>query len=159
MAHRTYNGATWTVIRHHVRERLKSVDMDTLGFEPRAFRMRSGCDTTTPCAHICMATLAYLFSDKCCQLAGAVRQCGSAARIAVFGRTSTATKAQPTTTHHDVSLSVIPNHRIRRRGSSALGYTGRRQPPRQYLYCHRRADSCRNLYCMRWWGGGRIPPQ
>ena len=24
--------------------------MDTLGFEPRAFRMRSGCDTTTPCA-------------------------------------------------------------------------------------------------------------
>ena len=26
------------------------VNMDTLGFEPRAFRMRSGCDTTTPCA-------------------------------------------------------------------------------------------------------------
>ena len=26
------------------------MDMDTLGFEPRAFRMRSGCDTTTPCA-------------------------------------------------------------------------------------------------------------
>ena len=24
--------------------------MDTLGFEPRAFRMRSGWDTTTPCA-------------------------------------------------------------------------------------------------------------
>ena len=24
--------------------------MDTLGFEPRAFHMRSGCDTTTPCA-------------------------------------------------------------------------------------------------------------
>ena len=24
--------------------------MDTQGFEPRAFRMRSGCDTTTPCA-------------------------------------------------------------------------------------------------------------
>ena len=28
----------------------KSSSMDTLGFEPRAFRMRSGCDTTTPCA-------------------------------------------------------------------------------------------------------------
>ena len=26
--------------------------MDTLGFEPRAFRMRSGCDTTTPCARV-----------------------------------------------------------------------------------------------------------
>ena len=26
------------------------VIMDTLGIEPRAFRMRSGCDTTTPCA-------------------------------------------------------------------------------------------------------------
>ena len=27
-------------------------NMDTLGFEPRAFRMRSGCDTTTPCARL-----------------------------------------------------------------------------------------------------------
>ena len=26
------------------------VEMDTLGFEARAFRMRSGCDATTPCA-------------------------------------------------------------------------------------------------------------
>lgn len=26
------------------------VDMDTLGIESRAFHMRSGCDTTTPCA-------------------------------------------------------------------------------------------------------------
>ena len=25
-------------------------NMDTLGIEPRAFRMQSGCDTTTPCA-------------------------------------------------------------------------------------------------------------
>ena len=25
-------------------------EMDTLGIEPRAFRMRSGCDTATPCA-------------------------------------------------------------------------------------------------------------
>ena len=32
--------------------------MDTLGFEPRAFRMRSGCDTTTPCA-LCWAGLLY----------------------------------------------------------------------------------------------------
>jgi hypothetical protein len=29
--------------------------MDTLGFEPRAFRMRSGCDTTTPCAQLRLA--------------------------------------------------------------------------------------------------------
>ncbi len=28
--------------------------MDTLGFEPRAFRMRSGRDTTTPCARLTM---------------------------------------------------------------------------------------------------------
>ena len=28
-------------------------EMDTLGIEPRAFRMRSGCDTTTPCARAC----------------------------------------------------------------------------------------------------------
>ena len=30
--------------------RLHPRGMDTLGFEPRAFRMRGGCDTTTPCA-------------------------------------------------------------------------------------------------------------
>ena len=30
-----------------------AMTMDTLGFEPRAFRMRSGCDTTTPCARAC----------------------------------------------------------------------------------------------------------
>ena len=29
--------------------------MDTLGIEPRAFRMRSGCDTTTPCARVPLA--------------------------------------------------------------------------------------------------------
>ena len=33
--------------------------MDTLGFEPRAFRMRSGCDATTPCALERYATLSY----------------------------------------------------------------------------------------------------
>ena len=27
-------------------------EVDPLGFEPRAFRMRSGCDTTAPCAHL-----------------------------------------------------------------------------------------------------------
>ena len=27
------------------------ITLDTLGFGPRAFRMRSGCDATTPCAH------------------------------------------------------------------------------------------------------------
>ena len=27
-----------------------AANVDTLGIEPRAFRMRSGCDTTTPCA-------------------------------------------------------------------------------------------------------------
>ena len=26
--------------------------MDTLGMEPKAFRMRSGCATITPCAHL-----------------------------------------------------------------------------------------------------------
>ena len=39
-------GHVCIVDAHHVWE------MDTLGFEPRAFRMRSGCDTTTPCAQL-----------------------------------------------------------------------------------------------------------
>ena len=33
-------------------ENLDLTKVDTLGFEPRAFRMRSGCDTTTPCAQM-----------------------------------------------------------------------------------------------------------
>ena len=37
----------YTACRRTVRRRLQ---MDTLGIEPRASRMLSGCDTTTPCA-------------------------------------------------------------------------------------------------------------
>ncbi len=33
-------------------ETATSAKMDTLGIEPRASRMLSGCDTTTPCAHM-----------------------------------------------------------------------------------------------------------
>ena len=32
------------------------LQMDTLGIEPRASRMLSGCDTTTPCAHLIPAS-------------------------------------------------------------------------------------------------------
>ena len=38
--------------------------MDTLGFEPRAFRMRSGCDTTTPCAPCSIAQRGGI--PRCC---------------------------------------------------------------------------------------------
>ena len=49
--------------------------MDTLGFEPRAFRKRSGCDATTPCApwdtcarfFMCLRRLrALLLFLRCC---------------------------------------------------------------------------------------------
>ena len=37
-----------------------SQNVDTLGIEPRAFRMRSGCDTTTPCAlRMCNVTSTF----------------------------------------------------------------------------------------------------
>ena len=40
------------ILRLPLRSQLDGLQpLDTLGFEPRAFRMRSGCDTTTPCAH------------------------------------------------------------------------------------------------------------
>ena len=38
------------VAPHHEAHYQTKCCLDTLGFEPRAFRMRSGCDTTTPCA-------------------------------------------------------------------------------------------------------------
>ena len=39
------------ILRLPLRSQLDGLQpLDTLGFEPRAFRMRSGCDTTTPCA-------------------------------------------------------------------------------------------------------------
>ena len=36
-------------------------ELDTLGFEPRAFRMRSGCDTTTPCTRYTACTWPHTF--------------------------------------------------------------------------------------------------
>ena len=41
-------------------------NMDTLGIEPRASRMLSGCDTTTPCALCCIHLLhmAYEFIPR-----------------------------------------------------------------------------------------------
>ena len=49
--------------------RARNLSMDALGFEPRAFRMRSGCDTTTPCAQLvgvrnCAATVALATSQE-----------------------------------------------------------------------------------------------
>jgi hypothetical protein len=43
----------------------ESQNMDTLGFEPRAFRMRSGCDTTTPCAQWKSALMDRIFRTLC----------------------------------------------------------------------------------------------
>ena len=36
--------------------------MDTLGIEPRASRMLSGCDTTTPCAHTSMTNIMHIWA-------------------------------------------------------------------------------------------------
>ena len=50
-------------------------NLDTLGIEPRAFRMQSGCDTTTPCAQLpCM--LARHLSGACPLLALAAAALG-----------------------------------------------------------------------------------
>ena len=38
--------------RCRLRVRSQTRDLDTLGIEPRASRMLSGCDTTTPCARL-----------------------------------------------------------------------------------------------------------
>ena len=58
-----YDAATLHALLHHVawrkfhgmrdsgERRRRASQMDTLGLEPRASRMLSGCDTTTPCAH------------------------------------------------------------------------------------------------------------
>ena len=45
--------------------------MDTLGTEPRAFRMRSGCDTTTPCAP-CSSCPALMYTIRSARRHGAV---------------------------------------------------------------------------------------
>jgi hypothetical protein len=53
--------------------------MDTLGFEPRAFRMRSGCDTTTPCAPLGFQIIHFIMLLICGKLkrAGMVFEAGS----------------------------------------------------------------------------------
>ena len=38
--------------------------MDALGIESRVFRMRSGCDTTTPCAQLILQEFAVMSSGQ-----------------------------------------------------------------------------------------------
>ena len=47
-----YNLEAWAAM---LKTRISS-KMDTLGIEPRACRMLSGCDTITPCAHLTFAS-------------------------------------------------------------------------------------------------------
>ena len=49
-------------ILENIQPHAVKAQMDTLGFEPRAFRMRSGCDTTTPCARLAVFALRLLLS-------------------------------------------------------------------------------------------------
>ena len=77
---RMYVKAKQTAIDHSVSKPWK---MDTLGFEPRAFRMRSGCDTTTPCA-LCpwRWPLAYIAkNENFLFVRGAGQECGSRGNV------------------------------------------------------------------------------
>jgi hypothetical protein len=62
-------------------------NMDTLGIEPRASRMLSGCDTTTPCAPMLLREGRLLHAQ--CPLCAVVRACVCVcvcvcARVCVF---------------------------------------------------------------------------
>ena len=46
--------------------------LDQLGFEPRAFRMRSGCDTTTPLAQLQYQSNLIISIETTAALAGAI---------------------------------------------------------------------------------------
>ena len=57
-------GASWISVAVQQSAARRNRKMDTLGFEPRAFRMRSGCDTTTPCAPCSIAQLGGCISHR-----------------------------------------------------------------------------------------------
>ena len=57
--------AFWSRSIHHIICIKNLTEMDTLGIEPRASRMLSGCDTTTPCAQCKSAFPSILFVNKC----------------------------------------------------------------------------------------------
>ena len=57
--------------------------VDTLGFEPRAFRMRSGCDTTTPCALECSANRCHFPTSQ--KASGAEHSAGGRAQCFTHG--------------------------------------------------------------------------
>ena len=58
--------------------------VDTLGFEPRAFRMRSGCDTTTPCALECSANRCHFPTSQ--KASGAEHSAGGRAQCFTHGK-------------------------------------------------------------------------
>ena len=51
---------------HHPAPPTPVKHMDTLGIEPRAFRMQSGCDTTTPCARMNRKDAYGLCNNQAC---------------------------------------------------------------------------------------------
>ena len=70
------------IARHEVGQK-----MDALGFEPRAFRMRSGCDTTTPCARWCGMTEAIWQAGVVVRLRPFVHVSFNMPALVDFGRT------------------------------------------------------------------------
>ena len=61
-----------------------SVKMDILGFEPRAFRMQSGCDATTPYAqlHISFTAMKRRSSTSTCTRRHTQRSSGKVSKSA-----------------------------------------------------------------------------
>ncbi len=71
------------------------VQMDTLGIEPRAFRMRSGCDTTTPCALAASGcAICYCGCGSVCAAAGVGGARGAHAGYSSVGRASDCRRLQ-----------------------------------------------------------------
>ena len=92
--------------------------MDTLGFEPRAFRMQSGCDTTTPCARMPLSSAVKTIGSR--QFRSAPTQLPPR-RFCKSGRHSStqASITKAAWTHWDLSpgpsaceADVIPLHHV-----------------------------------------------
>jgi hypothetical protein len=93
-----------------------SVAMDTLGFEPRAFRMRSGCDTTTPCALACGCSGLHLGGPRSGDAAAAAGAPRAPTANCVADQAATLAASLPQATWHAFSRPSAQCSQQRPRG-------------------------------------------
>ena len=94
-------------LSHRYCSQVSLAQMDTLGIEPRASRMLSGCDTTTPCARWCKRGATIL----CCKTNLYIcSTCYMCTKRSITNTTAHVTRVSPPEPHHDRCPTPLNEH-------------------------------------------------